>query len=377
MKFTKSITSLFLILALVMVGCKNKPASQFEKKINSEYTIHYAKGFKVKKYADFTEVSIVNPWDTTKLLQNYILVKKGENLPANLPEGTIVRVPLESVVAYNVLQCSTLKELSSADIIKGVCESQYMKTPEIKEGVASGTILDVGMAASPDVEKIINLSPDALLASPINGQSYGPIVKTNIPIIEIVEYTELDPLGRAEWIRFYSLFIGKEALADSLFNITVEKYNDIKNKIVNGSVRPSVFLDMRYAGNWNMSGGKSNMGRMLTDAGGNYLWGNDGVSTFTPLSFETVLDKANDADLWFIRYYAPQDYTYESLEKEYKGYSYFEPFKKKKIYGCNTAFSTFHEDIAIHPEYILKDFAKIFHPDLFPDYELKYYLKMK
>ncbi|MDU1892201.1 MAG: ABC transporter substrate-binding protein [Dysgonomonas sp.] len=367
----------FFLLLLVFAACNNKADKQNSKdKTQGEYTIHYAKGFQVKKYTDYTEVSVHNPWDTTRLLQKYILIDREKEIPANLPAGTIVKIPLKSVVAYNTIHCSTLNELGMVDLIKGVCEPQYVKTEKIKKGVEAGTIVDLGMASKPDIEKIIMLSPEAILAAPISGQTYGNVGKTGIPVIETPDYTEPHPLGRAEWIRFYSLFIDKEQLADSLFNRIAHQYNEIKEAVANATSRPSVFPDTKYQGSWNMPGGKSFMANMLADAGGAYVWAEDNSSTFLPLSFETVLDKAGEADLWLIRYYAPEDMTYKSLEKEFKPYSYFKAFKERNIYGCNTFYSNFYEDLPIHPEYILMDFAKIFHPELFPDYTLKYYMKM-
>lgn len=369
--------SISLLSILILAGCNSKAASQNGDHSQENYEIQYAKGFQVKKFAGYTEVSVVNPWDTAKLLQRYILVDKDHKLPADLPKGTVIRVPLTSVVAYNTIHCSTLKELSSVGIIKGVCEPQYVKTPEVIEGIKNGTVTDLGIASNPDIEKIIMLSPDAILASPLSGQAYGNVVNTKIPIIETPDYTEPHPLGRAEWIRFYSLFIGEEQLADSLFNVTVNNYNQIKKMALEAVSRPTMLLDMRYMGNWNMPGGKSNMANMLADAGGSYPWANDESTTFLPLSFEAVLDAAGDADLWLIRYYTQDDLTYKSLEKEYKSYSYFRAFKEKNIYGCNTTYSAYYEDLPIHPDYILKEFVKIFHPELFPDYQLRYYKKLQ
>ncbi|MDR2954850.1 MAG: ABC transporter substrate-binding protein [Prevotella sp.] len=372
-----NITLLFSII-LILAGCnKRKPAGQDNTKPQTEYTVYYAKGFQVKKYDEYTTISVRDPWDTTRMLQTYVLVAKNKNLPANLPKGTLVRTPLETVVTYNTIHCSTLKELASVDIIKGVCEPQYVKTEEVIAGVKAGSIIDLGMASNPDVEKIIMLSPDAILTSPIKGLAYGSITNAKIPIIETPDYTEPHPLGRAEWIRFYSLFIDKEQLADSLFNITVTNYNNIKKLASDVSKRPTVFMDMRYMGSWNMPGGGSYLANMLADGGGSYLWADDNTTTFLPLSFEAVLDRAGEADVWLIRYFSPDDITYNSLEKEYKPYSYFRAFKEKNIYGCNTSYSTFYADLPIHPDYILKDFVKVFHPDLFPDYQLKYYKALK
>jgi len=116
---------------------------------------------------------------------------------------------------------------------------------------------------------------------------------------------------------------------------------------------------------------------MLSDAGATYIWHDDNRSSSTPLPYEEVLEKAGDADYWLIKYNQATDMTYQSLEKDYKPYSYFKAFKEKNIYECNTGKQTYYEDLPIHPDYILQDFAYIFHPDLFPDYTPRYYSKME
>ncbi|MDH6309098.1 iron complex transport system substrate-binding protein [Dysgonomonas sp. PFB1-18] len=371
------LTLFSIFLTLFLAGCGNsKPAGEGVLS-GEEYQVHYAKGFKVKKYTGYTEVAVINPWDTTKLLQKYILVDREKDIPADLPAGTVVKVPVKGVAAYNTLQCATLKELDNASIIKGVFEPQYVKLEDIVKGIQNGSITDLGDASKPDIEKLIMLAPEAILASPISGMSYGNIDKTKIPVIEIPDYTEPDPLGRAEWIRFYSLFIGKEQQADSLFDVTVKNYNEIKQAVQNAATKPSAFTDTKYQNNWNMPGGKSYMANMLADAGAAYIWADDNSTTFLPLSFEAVLDKAGEADVWIIKYNSPEDLTYASLEKEFKQYSYFKAFKQKSIYGCNTSYSAYFEDMAIHPDYILKDFAAIFHPELFTGYELRYHKRLR
>lgn len=370
-------TLLLISFILILAGCNNRnPAGEDNSQAHTEYEVHYAKGFQVKKYDNYTTVSVRDPWDTTRTLQTYILVDKTKELPTDLPKGTIVKIPLNNVATYSTIHCSTLNELNAVDLIKGVCEPQYIKLANIQDGLKNGAIVDLGMASKPDAEKLIMLSPDAIFATPIQGWTYGSIEKTGIPILETTDYTESHPLGRAEWIRFYSLFIGKEHLADSLFAITESNYNAVKEAVAKTSIHPSVFTDLRYQGKWNMPGGKSFMANMLADAGASYTWSDDESGTYMPLAFESVLDKAGEADCWIIKYNWPEDMTYESLKKEYKPYSYFKAFKEKNIYGCNTAYSSYYEDLPIHPDYILKDMAYIFHPELFPGYAPKYYKKI-
>lgn len=362
------------ILCLFM-ACK-QTLSKVETK-NIGYTIEYAKGFCVEKYEDYTLIKIPNPWDTTKIMQSYVLVDRRIKLPEKLPQGTIIRTPIQSAVAYSVVHCTSLFELGMSEVLKGVCESEYIRNESIRQKVANGDIIDIGMASSPDIEKIMMLSPEVIFTSPINGQSYGQVEKLRIPIIEVPDYTESDPLGRAEWIRFYSLFTNTEAIADSLFEITKTNYNQVKELVSDITNRPTVFTDLPYQSNWNMPGGKSYIAQMLSDAGADYIWKDSESTTFMPLSFETVLDKAGEADMWLLKYHSPEDLTLKTLKQERTSYSLFKAYKHRKVYGCNSYNKNYYEDIHTHPDYILSDFAAIFHPELFPNYEPKYYDKLK
>lgn len=375
-------SSIFFIFALwIFVSCsgnKKQINNTIQSKTDSIYTIQYAKGFTVDIYPEYKEVKLRDPWDTTQILQRYILVDKDIDLPSNLPEGTLIRTPLSEVVAYSTIHCATLDELDVLNTVIGVCEPSYINIPFIQEGVKNGIIANLGQAANPIVEKIIDLSPDAIWATPIQGRTYGSVDKTGIPIIQTPDYMEATPLGRAEWIRFYSLFFDKEAYADSLFNRTVQNYNTIKEKVASVKERPTVFQDLMYQGVWYTSGGDSFISKMLSDAGATYVWHDDKKVISTPLPFEEVLEKAGDAQFWLIKYNKEKDLTYEGLEEEYKPYSYFEAFKNKNIYECNTnaGKTSYYEDLPIHPDYILEDLAYVFHPELFPNYTPKYYTKM-
>ncbi len=359
-----------------LTACKESPKkTAITPEQNS--LVEYAEVFTVDKQKEYTLINIKNPWDSTKLLQTYVLVDRDKQLPANLPKGTIIRTPVQSAVAYSVVHCTSLYEIGKFDILKGICESKYIRKAEIQQKLLENKVQDLGLASSPDIEKIMELEPEVIFTSPISGQNYGQIEKLRIPIIEVPDYMESHPLGRAEWIRFYSFFVGNETIADSLFNETKNNYNLIKEKVANVQYRPSVFTDTRYQSSWNMPGGKSYLANMLNDAGGYYVWSDDNSKSFLPLPFEAVLDKAGEADYWLIKYHASENLTRESLKKEYSSYALFKAYKEKHVYGCNTFFKDYYEDLPTHPDYILKDFAAIFHPDLFPDYQLKYHNILK
>jgi iron complex transport system substrate-binding protein len=378
MNIVKKYNLLFLSVVLLFASCVGNRKKTNDAEVVRHHEIKYASGFDIVEYAGYTEVLVHNPWDSTAVLHRYILVEKDSVLPSNLPDGQLIRTPLENVVATSSVYCKILQELNALPVISGVCEPEHVTVEYIVEKIKTGAIADLGQTSSPDVEKIMLIDPEAIMIAPIQGISYGAMEKTDVPLIETPDYMESTPLGRAEWMKFYAVFLGKEQLADSLFADVKLKYNAIKEQVATTSVRPTVFNDTKYGNVWYVPGGRSFIANLLKDAGAMYLWNDDTTTGSLPLSYEAVLDKAEKAQFWLIKYNNKSvDMTYNMLEREFKPYSYFDAFKNRKIYGCNTGKVAYYEDLPVHPEYILQDMAAVFHPELFPEYQSEYYIKME
>lgn len=335
----------------------------------------YSSLLQIVKHADYTVVTIRNPWDTLKVLHTYLLADREKPLPEHLPEGTVVRTPLQKSVIYSSVHCSLWSELDELKGIGGVCGLEYIKLPQIQEGCRNGSIVNVGNSMNPDIERIIDLRPDAILLSPFeNSGGYGRVGKLNIPIIECADYMETSALGRAEWMRLYGLLLGKEAQADSLFAGIEKEYLTLTQQVKSQNLkRPTVISEMKNSSAWYIPGGNSTMGRLYQDAGADYVFASLSNSGSVPLAFETVFDRGGNADIWLIKYNQPQDKTYSELERDYAPYARFKAFQDRKVYGCNTNHVPFYEESLFHPELLLKDLIKIFHPELLPDYDLKYF----
>jgi iron complex transport system substrate-binding protein len=363
---------------LVFSSCQKRETRQQSDVRNNnalaDDSIHYAKGFQIETFDDYTLVAIRNPWDTHKILKRYVLVPKKLALPENLPEGILIRTPLERTVSYGSVQCSFFAEFGALTTLVGVCEPHYIHIPYIQEGVAKGNIVDLGQAANPNLEKIMLIAPEALFTAPIEEAGYGQTAKSGIPTIECVDYMESSPLGRAEWIRFFSLFFEKRAAADSLFAETVENYKALQALASHVENRPRVFAETVYSGVWYVPGGNSYMAHFFQDAGADYLWKDDTHTGSIGLSFETVLEKAEKADFWLIKYNSSHELTSGELLKDNPNYALFDAFKRGNIYACNTGKVTYYEDLPVHPDYILKDLVRIFHPEAIPEYRLRYFL---
>ena len=75
-------------------------------------------------------------------------------------------------------------------------------------------------------------------------------------------------------------------------------------------------------------------------------------------------EKAKDADIWLIKYNMPEDKTYRDLKNDYAPYAGFRAFRERRVYGCNTGRVPYYEETPFHPEWLLEDLIKIFHPDV-------------
>lgn len=364
-----------LLLCFIWPSCQMKQSTHSEESLSSD-TIRYAQGFIVHHFDNCTTVDVRDPWDTTRLLQRYILVDRNRPVPEHLPKGTIVQVPVQNIVVYTSVHAAIIDQLGEIGRIIGVCEPRYMDTPAIREGLKAGRIADMGEATSPDVERMIDKGAELVIVSPFQNSGYGPVEKLGIPIIEGADYMESLPLGRTEWIRFYGMLFGKEALADSIFRQTEKNYLDLKRLVTADMPRPTVLSEKKFGASWFMPAGNSYIANLYADAGADYLFKELPGAGSTPLAFETVLDRAIHADIWLMKYNQAEEMSYADLHAEYAPYENFEAFKNRRIYTCNTGVVPYYEEFPLHPDYLLKDLIWVFHPELLPDYTPRYYRKM-
>lgn len=338
------------------------------------------------KYADlltlmecdgYVYAQIKNPWDSVGVLHSYVLVERDKDLPKDLPEGDIIRIPLSNSVVYTSVHNSLLNEIGAYSAIKGVCDLKYIDIKKLQADVKAGKIVDLGEGTNPNIEAIIDLSPDAILLSPFqNSGSYGRLGKLGIPIVECADYMETSALGRAEWMRFYGLLYGRAEVADSLFDAISTDYLDIKMLVAKEEKKPTVITDFKFGASWYVPGGNSTVGRLLADAGADYIFKDRPESGSVPLDPEVVFDAAIDAEFWVAKYSQATDKTYSEISQDYGNYSKMAAFKNKNIYTCNTTSVPFYEETPFHPNRLLKDYVKIFHPELLSDYQLRYFKKV-
>ena len=357
-----------LLAAVIAVGtglwnCKGGRGTDVEPQAAEVNMMNEAGLLRVYDRGQYHLAEVVNPWDTASVLSRYVLVERG-TVPDSLPDVEFVRidVPLNRSLVYSSVHTGIIGEMGRMEAVAGVADGEYFGG-EMARRIRRGEVVDVGSSMSPSVEAVVALKPDAILVSPFENAGHGVIEQTGVPVIECADYMEATPKGRAEWVRFFGLLYGSQK-GDSIYSSVAAAYDSIAAQVADVAYKPLVLTEMLTDGYWFVPGGGSYMARMITDAGARYPWGADTSTGSLQLDFSTVYAKAADADYWLIRSFG-RDLTLDDIEGVYLLNGQFKAFKEGNVFVANTAEVPLFEEFPFHPELLLEEYAKIFHPEIF------------
>ena len=372
MKETKFILISFLSM-LLLLSCRTSQQQQRDVKIEGKgFGIEYAELLVMEDLGnDRTLCRILDPWRTGRNMMQYLLVPKDdkewneeveETFSSKYGESTVLRTPLTRMTLTTACHTWLLSQLDALDNIAILCDTAFINASNIKAWMRTQkpngepTILDGGTATKPNVEVLMAGQSDALWISPYENATLGNLDRLPIPIIYCAEYMEDSPLARAEWMKFYGRLVGRGDKADSLFDAVATRYEKISN---NGSNGKKILVDLPYGATWYVPGGCSASAQLYEDAGFVYPWADDPHSGSLSLSKEAVLSKAQDCDVWYIRYMdTNKDWTLADFKRQNVFFDKFKAAREGNVWGCNTAYSDFFDITSFRPDSLLESFVK-------------------
>lgn len=287
------------------------------------------------------------------------------------------KLPLKRTVFLNSSLLGYAAELGAESQIIGVASPEYIFSNKMQTLVQSGNISTVGNEQKYDLEKIISLRPDAVFSNyvPSFENTYDLLRKNGIEVIFLDEYTEQKPLEKSAYLKLFGKLFGKEKLAEKRFSEIESSYKQLKTLAANAHQKPTVLANEMYGDIWYLPGGETFTAHYIADAGGRYFLQNNLETKAVTMNFEEVYAKAGNVNIWIN---AGNHHSKQEMLTINPLYAKLNAFTKGKIYAVTQKevrkANDFFESGVVRADLVLKDYIKIFHPDLLPYHQL-YYMK--
>ena len=376
----------FASLLAIAAGCRNNNSSSMPQSgtiqnvadipmenDTAKIAVNYAKGFKVNYLGNLKLVEISDPSANNPAVYKFAL---GEDISGDIPQGyTPIKIPVNSVICMTTLQLAGFITLGETGKVSGMSSTRFLHNATVRKQIEEGITRRIGIEGNFDTEVIMNINPNLIYFSPFKRGGYESLKDVGIPLVPHLGYKEPHPLGQAEWIKFIALFINEEAKANRIFNDIAQQYNTLKEKVAQQQgERPVVLSGEIHGGSWYAVGGKSFLAQLFKDAGADYVLKDNNESGGINFDFETMYEKAANAQYWRIMNGYQGEYTYEVLGKSDPRYKDFRAYREKGVIYCNQREKGFYESSPTQPHLVLKDLVKIFHPTLVEeDYKGTFY----
>lgn len=369
-----------LLISIFLIQCKKEDQSKSHLKIKN--TIKYASGFSLEKHKGYSILIVSNPWPNATKKFTYILRSKNGHIPNNVSENAIIiPIPIKKIVVTSTTHIPSLEMLGVENSLVGFPNLDYISSEKIRGLIHQNKITELGNNQSLNIEKLLNLKPDVVIGYGLDNSNpvLTNVEKSGLKIMFNGDWNEQNPLGKAEWIKFFGALYDKSNLADEIFAKIEKEYLTTLLLLQKTLKRPTVLAGDIYEDKWYLPQGDSWAARYLNDAKGDYLWKHTKGTGSLGLSFETVFERGKNADIWITsgQFSSLNDMTASNLH-----YNQFKAFKTKNVFSFNRKKGEkggvlYYELAPNRPDIVIKDIVKILHPNLLKDYQPYFFEKLK
>ena len=367
-------------MALFLAACKSPDTTGGA---SPGQGLKYARHFSLEAAGDFTLIRVYDPWQNSRDLSfDYVLGRDPSGLPDSLSSLPFVRIPVSRVLTMSTTHLAPILALGKGESVRGLSGAAFVYDSLLRRGIDSGRIRDVGYGQGLNYEGIVQTDPGVMFMYGVDGSISSTVAKLEelgIPVVYCADYLEQDPLAKAEWIRFFAAFFGEEKRAERWMDSISDRYSALVKLATGADSRPGVLTGLPWKDTWYMAGGKSFAARLISDSGGDYLWGDDLSAEAVPLDLETVYARAVEADIWInpgaaasLEDICSYDRRFAELPVVGSGKVYNNDLRKSPGGG-----NDYWESGVSSPDRILADLIAIFHPELLEDHRFSYYRRLK
>lgn len=380
MRTATYITAIYLSIQLMAscTGHKGVLAGDFTQTL---YTPEYASGFDIKgaEGRKSTLITVSDPWQgADSITMQLFIARDGEPVPEGFA-GQVLRGDAERIVTMSSTYIAMLDAVGAADRVVGVSGLDFVWNPSIQSRRSS--VADVGYEGNINYELLLAQDPDIVLLYGVNGASpvESKLTELGIPYIYIGDYIENSPLGKAEWMVMVAELAGKRQTAEQVFAEIPVRYDSLRQKVVDNALdAPSVMLNTPYRDTWFMPSVENYTVRLITDAGGNYIYQKNTGNQSMPIDMEEAYLLTSQADMWLN---VGAAHSLDDVGAMCPKFTDTRCFRNGCVYNNNLRTNAaggndYFESAVVHPDILLRDLVKIFHPELVEE-DLVYYERLK
>lgn len=370
--------ALALFLLVFAAGCHK--AERTKNHSGERNAIRYAAGLSIQRFEHYSLVKVSEPWPGASRSYTYVFTQKDAVVPDSLKAFLHVSVPVKSIVVTSTTHLPSLEMLGVETALTGFPNTPYISSTDIKKRVLQGKIRELGTNQNLNVEAVLSLNPDVVVGNGIDNHNpaLDHLARAGLKVLLDGDWNEKDPLGRAEWIKFFGELFGKPQRADAVFNAIEKRYIALKDRASGLKVKPAVLTGTLFENVWYVPQGDSWAARIISHAGGRSPWANEKGTGSLKLSFEAVFSKAANAPFWI----GPDSFTsLEQMEQANPHYAQFRSFRNKQVYSFAkrrgaTGGLLYYELAPNRPDLVLEDYVAILHPDLLPEHRFHFFNKL-
>ena len=360
-------TMTFLNLALLLLlttitGCNKEETTEGGKQSFlqiGEFTV-------IRNSPDFIEVR--DGADRT-----LILIPRDAELPQGYTRHQIVRVPVKRVAAWSNFDVSALRSLGVLEeVLVGVIQPEdKWHIDEVKRGMKAGKIVYLGNSNAIDFEKLKKQQPELALTwdrsvIPMLNELEIPCIITSAPVAMCLN-------ARMRYVQFLAPFFQREKEADAFFARVSDALKEIRELTSYALKKPKVMWGDIYEKRVLVEPGNAWVGELVELAQSNYLFEDVYGTSCIEISTERFLYSGEDADILFT-YSSPSTgaTSKAALARMNPILGRIRPLKEGRVYAPMAHYSQSGDKL----DEILTEISAILHPELYPGYELRYFIEL-
>ena len=377
----KQLTHILILCAILWCTCSCTSSGNIDDYNMAVYTPTYATGFHIvgAEGKQSTIIRVTNPWQSADEVETMLFIARGGEKAPNGFRGQVLQGDAKRVVCMSSSHIAMLDAIGAVESVVGVSGKNFITNPYVVAN--QRTIADVGYDGNMNFELLIAQQPDIVLLYGVTGACTmeSKLDELGIPYIYVGEYVEEDPLGKAEWLIALAEIVGLRQQGQTYFSELPQRYEHLKSLAASAQTpAPRVMLNTPYADSWFMPSSTSYIARLIADAGGDYIYKRNTSNHSLPIDMEDAALLTTQADVWIN---VGNVNSVADLCRQFPKFAQMPCVQRGEVYNCDKrrvlgGGNDYWESGVVHPDVILRDLIKIFHPELVSE-EFVYYRKIE